>query len=80
MQQALETFLNAIEATPSLLALDGALRYVFPLLALDDSAAVRKVAAAVPTRAGGLGVARRTHRRPYPRHALGEPDRAGKGL
>ena len=62
MQQALETFLNTIESTPSLLALDGALRYVFP------------------TRAGCLGVARRTHRRPYPRHALGEPDRAGKGL
>ena len=34
MQQALETFLNTIESTPSLLALDGALRYVFPLLAL----------------------------------------------
>ena len=32
MQQALETFLNTIESTPSLLALDGALRYVFPLL------------------------------------------------
>lgn len=34
MQLALETFLNTIESTPSLLALDGALRYVFPLLAL----------------------------------------------
>ena len=34
MQQALETFLNTIESTPSFLALDGALRYVFPLLAL----------------------------------------------
>ena len=76
MQQALETFLNTIESTPSLLALDGALRYVFPLLALVILLRCGKSL----LRAGGLGVARRTHRRPYPRHALGEPDRAGKGL
>ena len=78
MQQALETFLNTIESTPSLLALDGALRYVFPALALVIL--LREVAAAVPARAGGLGVACRSHRRPHPRYALGEPDRAGKGL
>ena len=34
MQEILTKFLDTVEQTPALLQLDGALRYVFPLLAL----------------------------------------------
>ena len=79
MQQALETFWNTIESTPSLLALDGALRYVFPLLALvillrcgKSLLLFRREPEVWAWLAGPTGDR-------IPVMHWGEPDRAGKG-